>query len=202
MARDSNEPRYAPYPQEVKSATMVQRYDKLTYEEQSISDLQRDVRSLGPTHIKIIDKYLELGGTISNGEYDDGTVNPSEYWFTFGSTTLWIHFNKDLVVDKFMHYGMPLVTPKTKYMEIDEICMLITAVGYRDAPDKAAYELALAKVNLRNSQMVNGIQDISDRLKADTLLLSQALSGANIEHIMQTDIYKAQRAKEDDSEDK
>ena len=50
--------------------------------------------------------------------------------------------------------------------------------------------------------MVNGIQDVANRIKEDSLLLTQALSGANIEQITQGDIYKGVSNKIAEEEEK
>jgi len=202
MARDS-EPRYAPYPAEIKSAAMVKSYDKLTFQEQVMADVQREMRVLSATHPKIIDRFFkELKGTITTGEYDDGTPNPAEYWFSLGSTTVCIQFGKDMKPLNAIHYMDLTQSPIVKGLEVKEIADVISAICYSDAPDKAGLALMMSQVNLRNSQMVNGIQDVANRIKEDSLLLTQALSGANIEQITQGDIYKGVSNKMTEEEEK
>ena len=59
MARDS-EPRYAPYPAEIKSAAMVKSYDKLTFQEQVMADDQRET----------LEMIAHKAGRILNGDSD------------------------------------------------------------------------------------------------------------------------------------
>ena len=196
----NNEPRYAPYPAEIKGAAMVAQFNVLTFQEQTLADVQRSLRVLSQTYKGILERYEEMGGTVTIGEYDDGTPNPAEWWMTLGSTTLCIMMDQKMVPEYAIHYMNFRVTPIVKNLEIEEISKALEAMIYRDAPEKAGLELALSSTNLRNGQMVNGIQEIADRIKADTLLLTQALSGANIERISMDDIYKA-AARQIDQED-
>lgn len=196
----SNEPRYAPYPAEIKGATMVAQFNILTFQEQTLGDVQRYLRVLSQTYKRLIERYVEMGGTVTIGEYDDGTPNPAEWWLSFGSTTLCVMLGQTMMPERAIHYMDLRASPIVKNLEIAEISKALEAMIYRDAPDKAALEIALCNTNLRNGQMVNGIQEIADRIKADTLLLTQALSGANIETITMDDIYKS-AARQLDQED-
>lgn len=196
----TNEPRYAPYPAEIKGATMVSQYNVLTFQEQTLADVQRSLRVLSHTYKGIIKRYEDMGGTVYIGEYDNGTPNPAEWWLQLGSTTLNLTLDRNMNPMYGTHHMDFRIPPIVKNLEIAEISKALEAIIYREAPNKAELEMTLCNTNLRNGQMVNGIQEIADRIKADTLLLTQALSGANIEAITMDDIYKS-AARHIDQED-
>lgn len=171
------------WPSEVRSAAMVEDYAALTYREQWLMDVQTELERLKDTHEKTIDQFYKVGGLIEKCVDDEGRDLSDELVFAIGSTHLVVDFDRDMWPVKAIHFMDLLASPVTEKMEIEMICDVIKAIVYRDAPDKGILAARMGRTELRNAAMVNGIDDLAQRVKADTILLNNAFSGARIERV-------------------
>jgi hypothetical protein len=174
---------FAAWPAEIRSAVMVDDYAVLTYREQWLLDVKNELERLEENYIKIINNYYELGGTIEHILDDTGKEIPSEILFSLGSTKIQVSFGSDMMPVAAIHYMDLLAKPVVSSSEAGAISEMIRAVIYRDAPDKGAMNAAMAQVEIRNAEMVNGIDDLTRRMKSDTVLLNNAFTGARIERV-------------------
>lgn len=169
------------YPAELRSAAIARDYAQLTYREQYLEDIENELNRIGSSYIQILEDYEKKGGRIEVGTDPDGNEIQNEYIFTFGSSTVVIVFDKDMWPVSFVHAGDIQPNPLTSRTECAEICDALEAVIYRDSPDMAIMATRMGSKELRNMHMVNGIQDLADRIQNDAILLNNAFSGARIE---------------------
>jgi hypothetical protein len=180
-------------PSVIKSAVMTDRYNVLTFEDQLIKDIQMELKMLEQNYARTLDNFKKAGGVIELGAFEDGRENPGEYLIMFGSTVLALEFDQDMKLRSGIHY-MDFTQKPIKPSEITEIAKVIQAAIYRDTPTKAALILELSAVDLRNGRMVNGIQDLADRIRQADMLIPGALNGANIEEISVDEVYNNAKA--------
>lgn len=175
---------FAAWPAEARSAVMVDRYAVLTYREQWLLDVKNELERLEDNYKHTIEEYERLGGTCTHPLDEAGKEILSEAVFSLGSTKIQVSFGSDMMPVAATHYMDLIAKPTVSTSEAAMISEMIRAVIYRDSPDKGALKVAMAQVDIRNAEMVNGIDDLSNRMKNDTILLNNAFMGARIERVM------------------
>lgn len=174
---------FAAWPAEARSAVMVDRYAVLTYQEQYLLDVKQELQRLSKEYDRTIEKFYDLGGTIEHAADANGKEILSDVTFTLGSTKMTVSFGADMMPVAAVHHMDLIAKPIISTSEAGMIADTIRAVIYRDAPDKGALAVAMAAVDIRNAEMVNGIDDLTKRMKSDTILLNNAFTGARIERV-------------------
>ena len=174
---------FAAWPAEARSAVMVDRYAVLTYQEQYLMDVKEELLRLSREYERIIDEFYSLGGIMEQAVDGDGNKILSDVKFALGSTVIYVSFSSDMMPISAIHHIDLVSKPIVSSSEAGMICEMIRAVIYRDAPDKGVLAAAMAVLDIRNSAMVNGIDDLTRRLKNDTILLNNAFAGARIEKV-------------------
>lgn len=174
---------FAAWPAEARSAVMVDRYAVLTYQEQYLLDVKAELQRLAKEYERIIEQYERLGGTMEHPKDAAGEDILSDVTFSLGSTKMTVSFGSDMMPVAAVHYMDLLADPIVSSSEAGVICDTMRAIIYRDAPEKGALAVAMAAVDIRNAEMVNGIDDLTKRMKTDTILLNNAFTGARIEKV-------------------
>jgi len=169
----------ANWPAEMRSASIVQEYDRMTYTEQYLSDIKAYHEKMLTEFPRIIESFEQRKGEFVMSDI------PPVATMTLGSSKLEIHFDNRLMPHSAMHYinlrTPPVVSRSTSEMRV--ICEALRAYIYRDAPNKALVLEGMAETDVRNAHMVNGLTDLGMRVKEDALLINNALSGARIERM-------------------
>lgn len=178
---------FAAWPAEARTAVMVENYAVLTYQEQWLLDVKEQLENLERTYNETIEKYYNLGGEIEHVKDENGNELVSEILFSLGSTKIQVSFGSNMMPVSAIHYMDLIAEPIISSSEAEMISETIRAIIYRDAPDKSILEAEMGMVNIRNAEMVNGIDDLGNRAKADTLLLDRAFTGARIERVAKND---------------
>lgn len=169
----------ANWPAEFRSAAIVQDYARMTYTEQFLSDIKSDHERMIIENPRIIENYETMGGRFRMDDVPPCCI------MELGSSKLEVHFDDRLMPHSALHYinlrDPPVVSRNTSEMRV--ICDTLRAIIYRDAPNKALLMEALAEVDVRSAHMVNGLDDLGQRVKTDAMLINNALSGARIERV-------------------
>lgn len=174
---------FAAWPAEARSAVMVDNYAVLTYREQWLLDVEEELKRLKRDYKHIEEEFYRLGGKCEHALDDNGNEIISEVVFSLGSTRIQVSFGSDMMPVAAVHSMDLIAKPAVSTSEAEMICEMIRAVIYKDAPDKGVLKAEMAKVDIRNAEMVNGIDDLANRMKSDTILLNNAFTGARIERV-------------------
>ena len=171
---------FAPFPAEVKSATMVDDYRLMEYTEQWMHDLEEEIELLKTEYPKIIEKFEDYGG-----KWIIHTEPFVKAILELGSVCLTVQLDENLELYSSnvftLHGKKSLVPPHTS--EDNVIFEAFRALIFRDAPEGALRTISMATGDVRNSQMVNGLGYIGYRIKHDTILTNNALAGTRIERV-------------------
>ena len=171
------------WPPIVRENVIVKDAKILNLREQAIDYAIDRATYLAMYHEKIINTFTAapFNGAVIMGEYDDGTPYPNEYTISLGTTSVTIECDDNMMPALCAH-AFDLRTPQSKtYSECSLIAQVLEALIYRGCPDKAKFQMDLGKKYLRNASTLDGLTDLSNRLKQDPILLNNAVSGAHFE---------------------
>lgn len=174
---------FATWPAEIRSAMLVDDHALLTFSEQYLLDIEHHLAELEKTYKHTIEEYYRLGGTCDIAENEAGDEVPSELIFKLGSTEIQVSFSSDMMPVSAIHRMDLLAQPIVATSEAEAICDMIRAIIYRDAPSKAMLKTEMARADIRNASMVNGIDNMASEMKQFPNLVNNAISGARIERI-------------------
>jgi len=163
-------------PTELRDAALIAgKYAITTFKDQFWSDIETLFMALEEKYNEYLKAFDECGGTIER--MDDANA----FVLTLRGTSV------TLVFDQAMY---PMAISHTFRIgdddppEENDICMIVNAIIaiiYRDTPDKSMAKVKLARQNLVNMEMVNGLEAIAKKLHEDPNSLICAMSGANIQ---------------------
>lgn len=171
------------WPPAIREAVIVKNPKILTLREQSLTYLIDRTVELGSYYKRIIDTFKAppLNGKIYLDKDDEGREIPTQFIFELGTSTVLLECDDYMMPRRAVHAFDISADPVVPTSEASYISQVIEAVIYQNAPDKAKLKLEMGKKYLRNGHTVDGIGDLTDRLKAEPLLVQNAIGGANIE---------------------
>lgn len=174
---------FASWPAEIRSAMLVDDHALLTFSEQYLLDIEHHMVELEKTYKHTIEEYYRLGGKCDVAKNEDGDDVPSELVFKLGSTEIQVSFSSNMMPISAIHRMDLLARPIVATSESEAICNMIRAIIYRDAPSKAILRTQLARKDIRNSAMVNGIDALVEEMKQFPNMVNNAISGARVERV-------------------
>lgn len=174
---------FGTWPAEIRSAMLVDDHALLTFSEQYLLDIEENLRKLEKTYKHTIEEFYRLGGKCDTAKNKDGEDILSELIFNLGSTEIQVSFSSAMMPISAIHRMDLLAQPIVATSEAEAICDMIRAIIYRDAPDKAILRIEMARADIRNASMVNGIDNMANEMKQFPNLVNNAISGARIERV-------------------
>ena len=176
-------PQFAPWPAEVKSAIMTRDYREVSLQEQLLMDKKKEIESIEESWREILETFEAMGGTWGRTEFEDGTIEENQYTYEIGSTTVIVEFDEDMLPGNYVIYGNAKTDIHTVRAEKRIIFDVMKAQIYGECTGKAIDRLTAATEDLRSYKMIYGINDLAERVKEDSILVNNAIQGANIEKV-------------------